>query len=402
MRNYQINPLKYAEKPSKEDIEYLYIEQNKTKKELMRYFDKSKDTVSSWFKYYNIKKPKALIKQSIERVQIERYGTAYYMQSKFYQDKKEQINAKRVETNLKIYGTKTPVENEEIKKKIKETCLKDIDINGLNVYQRARKKGIQTCLKKYGVSTYSQTQECKNKVKDFFNKKYGVDSYTQAQEFKQKYNEVCLQKYGKPNYVQTKEYQIKSKQTKKEKYGNENYNNRDLAKQTCLKKFGKITYTQTQEYKDKYCDKDSILLRQNKANKTKRQNKTFNTSEQENKVAELLIKKYPNTIRQYRSEEYPFDCDFYIPEQNLYIETSFFWTHGKYNHKVYGPFDKTNTEHLLLLEFWKNKNTKFYKQAIYTWTNLDVRKLECFKKNNLNYKIFYTMEEFNQWYKTIQ
>jgi len=38
---------------------------------------------------------------------------------------------------------------------------------------------------------------------------------------------------------------------------------------------------------------------------------------------------------------------------------------------------------------------------IYTWTDLDVRKLETFKKNNLNYKIFYTEKEFNKWFQNL-
>jgi hypothetical protein len=400
LRNYKIQPLKYAELPIKEDLVTLYIEENKTTRELAKYFNKTKDTILKWLHKYNIKKSKEIIRQSIERVQLERYGGNYY-RSKQYQAKKEQINQKRAITNLKKYGATTPAGNKEIMQKTKNTCLSNIDENGLNVYQRARKKGVKTCLKKYGVTTYSQTQECKNKTKDFFNKKYGIDAYTQAEEFKKKYREICLQKYGKSNYTQTKEFQIKTKQTKKEKYGDEYYNNRELAKQTCLKHFGKEYYTQTQAYIDKYCDKESIKLRQEKAYRTKKENGTFNVSKQEDKVSQLLLKKFPNVIRQYRNELYPYDCDFYIPEQDLYIETNFFWTHGIHNKKVLGAFNKENLEHIAVLEKWKQKNTFFYKQAIYTWTDLDVRKLECFKKNNLNYKIFYTMEEFNNWYSTI-
>ena len=37
----------------------------------------------------------------------------------------------------------------------------------------------------------------------------------------------------------------------------------------------------------------------------------------------------------------------------------------------------------------KSKNSNYYKNAIYTWTDLDVRKLNTFKSNNLNYEIIY-------------
>ena len=39
----------------------------------------------------------------------------------------------------------------------------------------------------------------------------------------------------------------------------------------------------------------------------------------------------------------------------------------------------------------------YYDKIIYTWTDLDVRKLECFKDNNLNYKIFYSLNELKEW-----
>lgn len=38
---------------------------------------------------------------------------------------------------------------------------------------------------------------------------------------------------------------------------------------------------------------------------------------------------------------------------------------------------------------------------IYTWTDLDPRKLQTFKQNNLNYKIFYNLDEFLDWFETI-
>ena len=189
VRNYQLEPLKYAELPLKEDLVTLYIRENRTVKELTKYFNKAKETILTWLHKYNIKKTQEQIKQTIERVQLAKYGTKYYMQSKFYQEKKEQINAKRIETNLKKYGSKTPAENEKIKQKAKQTCLRDINSDGLNIYQRARKKGIQTCLAKYGVTTYSQTQECKNKTEQKWKECFGVKSFGETEKFKQLYQD---------------------------------------------------------------------------------------------------------------------------------------------------------------------------------------------------------------------
>jgi hypothetical protein len=100
---------------------------------------------------------------------------------------------------------------------------------------------------------------------------------------------------------------------------------------------------------------------------------------------------------QYHSELYPFDCDFYIPELDLYIEYHGHWTHGD------EAFDKNNSKHIQKLNRWKSKSEKseFFKTAVYVWTDLDVRKLETFKKNKLNYKVFYKLSDFKIWYESI-
>ena len=35
---------------------------------------------------------------------------------------------------------------------------------------------------------------------------------------------------------------------------------------------------------------------------------------------------------------------------------------------------------------------------IYTWTDLDVRKQQIAKENNLNYIMFYSLTDFEKWY----
>lgn len=137
--------------------------------------------------------------------------------------------------------------------------------------------------------------------------------------------------------------------------------------------------------------KEHLEERIRRSNSTKRSNNTFNSSKPEEDVHELLRKRYLNVHRQYSSELYPFACDFYIDELDLYIECHFGWMHGG------KPFESIEDE---LYIKWKERSIAkpIYKQAIYTWTDLDVRKLNCFKENGLNYKIFYTFEEFMEWY----
>lgn len=96
--------------------------------------------------------------------------------------------------------------------------------------------------------------------------------------------------------------------------------------------------------------------------------------------------------RQYFDEfRYPYKCDFYIKSKDLFIEVNGHWTHGKL------PYNPEDINCVNKLNQWKEKakTSKFYAQAIYVWTSLDVRKRECAKKNNLNFICVYTKEEFD-------
>jgi hypothetical protein len=47
------------------------------------------------------------------------------------------------------------------------------------------------------------------------------------------------------------------------------------------------------------------------------------------------------------------------------------------------------------LHLWEQKamSSRYYKNAIYTWTDLDVRKKEIAKINNLNYLCIYNKQD---------
>ncbi len=131
---------------------------------------------------------------------------------------------------------------------------------------------------------------------------------------------------------------------------------------------------------------------------TKKENNSFNISRPENRVFEKLISKFPNTIRQYKTDEYPFMCDFYIPELDLYIEVNFHWTHGL------KQFNENNNRCIKTLNKWveKSAKSKFYQNAIYVWTKLDPLKRKTAKENNLNWIEFFNIDEFNKWFESIK
>lgn len=161
-------------------------------------------------------------------------------------------------------------------------------------------------------------------------------------------------------------------------------------------------YTSSQQHKNLWKDDDFKNNYLYKQHETKKQNGTFHTSGPEDEGYLKLLIKFPDTIHHYTTDSrYPFECDYYIPSLDLFIECHYFWTHGDPKYNCHEPFDKNSSKHQEMLKRWKNNNTKFYNNAIKVWTYYDPLKLETFKKNNLNYKIFYTEKEFNNWLNNI-
>lgn len=132
---------------------------------------------------------------------------------------------------------------------------------------------------------------------------------------------------------------------------------------------------------------EKLQIKLSKEYLTKKLNSSFNSSKpEEDFYLELKeLNKHKTIYRRYKEERYPFYCDFYIKEDDLFIELNLHWTHGG------RPYDPNDAKCQRQLQLWqeKAKTSKFYQQAIETWTIRDVKKLETAKKNNLNYKTIY-------------
>ena len=150
---------------------------------------------------------------------------------------------------------------------------------------------------------------------------------------------------------------------------------------TCMKKYGVKSTFQLKSVKEKVYN-------------TKQHNKTYSKSKQEDETYFKLISLFgiSDIKRQYKSEQYPFACDFYIKSLDLYIECNYHWTHGTH------PFDINNKEDKLEYEKLLKGNVKKYSSTLDVWCKRDVKKYNIAKKNNLNYLTFYRPKEFNDWY----
>ena len=119
---------------------------------------------------------------------------------------------------------------------------------------------------------------------------------------------------------------------------------------------------------------------------TKIKNNSFGKSKQEDTIYEKIKEVYPDVIRQYKDKiRYPYNCDFYIPEYDLYIEIQGNWTHGGH------PYDESSIEDINKLNIWKNKKNRYYDIAVKVWSKSDVLKRETARKNNLNYLEIYSI-----------
>ena len=172
-----------------------------------------------------------------------------------------------------------------------------------------------TCLEKYGVTNCFASEEIKAKIKDTCLEKYGVENPHQAKCVIEKTRNTCLEKYGLPNGGGTQTAILQIKKTKLERYGDPNYVNVEKMKETCLEKYGSTSWLNSLDRLN------NIKLYNEKIRKTKKKNHTYTSSKQESFIYNILNKKFNSIICQHYDEKlYPYNCDFYIPSEDIWIE----------------------------------------------------------------------------------
>lgn len=228
--------------------------------------------------------------------------------------------------------------------------------------------------KKYHFMSYCSQVCVQNSlsVKEKKRYTYALHSEVQNKDIVDRRKKTMLDRYGKEHASQVKQFMDKAKQTNIEKLGCEFTAQSDICKQkmkqTCLQRYGVTHNFLIPEVHDKIINK---FL----------QNHNGISSKLENDFYEYLLTKFnkDHIKRQYKSELYPFLCDFYISDIDLYIELQGYWTHGKH------PFNVNNENDLSILNEWKSHNNSHYDNAVYTWTESDVKKRTIAFNNKLNY-----------------
>lgn len=362
MRDYKKEPLKFGEDIPYEDLYEIYINQNTSMKETWEFFGISKTVLRRNLKLYNLHKSTDQAKELRKKTNLEKYGvenlfmdkerTKKGVQEKYGVDNPAHLDSvleKRKETCKKRYGGSCPFNSEPIRKKIEKVNRKRYGGNSPQCSAEVREKSKKTCLEKYNVENISQLEETKQKVKNSFLEHYGVENISQSKEIKQKKVNTFIEHYGVNHPMQLEDYRNASFETAK-------------------------------------------------------RNGSFKISKFEKEVTVLLNKKFNKIETQYYDKyRYPYHCDFYIPELDLFIELQGYQGHGGH------PFNSENPNDIEKVNIWKQKASIYdykgdknqYNKYIHIWTISDPEKRELAKTNNLNWLEFFSMEEFMDWYNKI-
>ena len=281
--------------------------------------------------------------------------------------------------------------SDEIKQKIKQTCIEKYGVDNYSKTKESKEKIKQTCLEKYGVEYFWQSNECKEKIKQTCLEKYGVDSPLKSEKIRNKGKQTCLEKYGVDNPAKLEENKEKVKQTCLKKYGGIapicDPNIKNQIKQTCLEKYGVDNYGKSLKHKIKMSAIMSSDEMQEHRYNVMTKNHSFNTSKPEEELYLYIKEKFPSVKRQYKDKlRYPYNCDFYIPELDYFIELQGYYTHNTH------PYNPNSISDQVLVERYKERYGAKC-QAITIWTSKDPEKRDCAKRNHLNFKEVWNLEE---------
>ena len=270
---------------------------------------------------------------------------------------RKELNEKKCATNIALYGVPHVAQSPVIQAKTRATNLRRYGYTNANKRPFMRKhmsqvmkknapmiaaKSRKTCLGKYGVEYYGQTAEARK---------------AQSERMRAHLDSVL----PKTRATMQERYGVK--------YSWESAVLRSKMQATMLQRYGSTSYPQSDEYKK------NVDVIQAKINATKRKNGTFNTSSIEERIKALgtFESQYNKDVR------YPYLCDFYDKDRDLFIEVNASWTHGHHWYDAVQDADVCNK--------WKEKSneSQYYACALDVFAKHDVEKRNIARSNDLNY-----------------
>ena len=362
-RDYKNNPLKRGELPDRGDVKYLFLTLNLGVEECAEICNCTARKIRLVCIEHGYKKTKEQRTECRNKTVLKKYGCTNVSQL-------GDIKELKKEKSIEKYGVDNVAKAKEVKEKTEKTNLEKFDGNPMQNKTYIEKYN-NTIKEKYGVENVFQNKDVQEKQRKTLLYKYGVDNAQKCQEIRDKSLNTRIEKYGDTKLFGTGSFKKQVKQTNLEKYGVENI-------------------MQTPKMKKHFKDIGPQITQ--KCYETKKKNNSFHISKPEQLIYEKLCRKFKSVKRQYKCERYPFCCDFYIDDIDLFIEFQGTWTHGG------EPFCENTCKEQLLEWKEKAKFSEFYGAAIETWTVRDVEKRRWAKEHKLNWIEFFTFEEFLNWY----
>lgn len=256
------------------------------------------------------------------------------------------------------------------------------------INQETRDKLKKTNICKYGVECTLQNIDVNRKAKDTMVRKYGVKNALESQILLEKAKKTTINTCGV--YPSSKSIEVKEKRaaTNIKKFGGLapacNNDVLNKIKETNLKRYGCEYFLSSDKFhklRDKFGSEWN-----NKVLNSLLANGTINHSIPEDIMFTLLTNIFneQDVIRQYKSELYPFVCDFYIKPLELYIEYQ-----GTYYHNFcFYNASRDEIKYRELLSKCTDEHPA-YERVIKTWVYDDVAKFKTAIDNNLNMLFIY-------------
>lgn len=293
-------------------------------------------------KHYGVRNPlqSPEIVDKVKQTVRERYGVDYAPQAK-------EVRDKIVATFMENYGVDNPRKAPLVDTKIRETCLLRYGCENPLANADIQEKRYATMRKRYGVKCALQNDDIKEAMRQRLLFKYGVENVRNVPEFEQRRIDTCMACYGSSNPFGNKEIQSKILLTNNRLYG--------------------VDYpAQNKDIMEKQIG-------------TRLATGVFGHSAAEDLLYDLLCSVFGenDVLRQYKSDIYPFRCDFYIVSRDMYIELNAYWTHGGH---WYTDSDKHTVDD------W---NIKYGGDYDNTFSVRDVAKRNVATTNHLNYVVFW-------------
>lgn len=319
------------------------------------------------------------------------------------------LKDKTAQTNMARYGGVSPMASSEVRERIKTTMLDRYGVANASSLPEVKERRRRTVQERYGVDSVFSDPAFRERARQTIREVYGVDNVSQSEVIKARKRESSMRRYGVPSTALDPDVRRRQLETLRRNHPDlpadargplDAPSVRAAAKATHLARHGVENPFARDDVKDQIRQTiqerygvDNVMLSdaiRTRVMDTKRKNGTFTTSSSEDTLYELLCEyadqRDITVVRQYCDEDrYPFAADFYIPERDLFIELNGSWLHGGHWYESDCEMDQQT------VEIWRTKGeqSEYYRKALKTWTERDVRKREAARTAQLNYVTFW-------------